>query len=89
MTGEEGRLDRLVSEAHLPVELPLITSELIRGDLVHRVVTTPASWASSAPWVVVIAIIVIVVSLRPDPATIGSCLLLLAGAGKAYRGFSQ
>lgn len=55
----------------------------------YQVPTAPASWASPAPWVLVIAIIVIVVSMRPDPATIGSCLLLLAGAGKAYRGFSR
>ncbi|MFB8085979.1 hypothetical protein [Streptomyces sp. NPDC055992] len=55
----------------------------------YRVPTAPASWASPSPWVLVIAIIVIVVTTRPDPATIGSCLLLLAGAGKAYRSFSQ
>ncbi|RPK32327.1 hypothetical protein EES39_38990 [Streptomyces sp. ADI92-24] len=55
----------------------------------YQVPAAPASWASSAPWVLVIAIIVIVVGMRPDPATTGSCLLLLAGAGKAYRGLSR
>ncbi|MFD0422418.1 hypothetical protein [Streptomyces parvus] len=54
-----------------------------------RVQTAPSPWASPAPWVLVIAIIVIAVSLRPDPATTGSCLLLLAGAGKAYQSFSR
>ncbi|MEV2263029.1 hypothetical protein [Streptomyces anulatus] len=55
----------------------------------NRAPTASVSWASPAPWVLVIAIIVIVVSMRPDPATTGSCLLLLAGAGKAYHGFSR
>ncbi len=73
----------------MPVELPPQTSKLTRGDLVYRVPTAPAPWASPAPWMLVIAIIVVVVIMRPDPATIGSCLLLLAGAGKACRGFSQ
>ncbi|WP_405928153.1 hypothetical protein OG554_05550 [Streptomyces griseus] len=54
----------------------------------NRVPTASASWASPTPWVLVIAIIVIVVSMRPDPATTGSCLLL-TGAGKASHGFTR
>jgi hypothetical protein len=50
----------------------------------------PAPWASSAPWLlVVVTIIVIVIGMRPDPATVWSCLLVLTGAAKAYRKFSR
>ncbi|MFG2430450.1 hypothetical protein [Streptomyces sp. NPDC048590] len=55
----------------------------------YRVPSTSTSWASSAPWVLVIAVIVIVITLRPAPSTVGSCLLLLTGAGKAYRSFAR
>ena len=85
----EGEIDRFTPQGLSRLELLLNTPELTRGDVVYRVPATAASWASPAPWVLVIAIIVIVVGMRPDPASIGSCLLLLAWAGKAYRGFSR
>lgn len=51
--------------------------------------TSPAPWASSGPWLLVVTIIVIVIGVRPDPATVWPCLLLLAGVGKEYRRFSR
>lgn len=54
-----------------------------------RTPAAPPSWALPAPWVLVITIIVIVVGMRPDPVTTGSCLLLLAGAAKAYHSFAR
>lgn len=51
--------------------------------------TLPAPWASSGPWLLVVAIIVIVIGVRPDPAIVWSCLLLLAGVGKEYRKFPR
>ncbi|QNP67982.1 hypothetical protein [Streptomyces genisteinicus] len=45
----------------------------------------PLSWNTTAPWLLVVTIIVIVISLQPDSATIGSCTALLLGAAEAQR----
>lgn len=45
-------------------------------------------WTAAAPWVLVVAVIVIVIGMRPDPATVGSCSALLLGAAEAYRRLS-
>jgi hypothetical protein len=45
-------------------------------------------WTAAAAWVLVVAVIVIVIGMRPDPATVGSCSALLLGAAEAYRRLS-
>jgi hypothetical protein len=45
----------------------------------------PVPRAAAAPWVLVVAVIVIVLGARPDPAMVGSCSALLLGAAEAYR----
>lgn len=49
----------------------------------------PVPWSAAAPWVLVVAVIVIVIGMRPDPATVGSCSALLLGAAEAYRRLSR
>ncbi|MCI0386223.1 hypothetical protein [Streptomyces sp. CNQ085] len=49
----------------------------------------PAPWTAAAPWVLVVAVIVIVIGMRPDPATVASCGTLLLGAAEAYRRLCQ
>jgi hypothetical protein len=51
--------------------------------------TLPVPWTAAAPWVLVVTVIVLVVGMRPDPATVGSCSALLLGAAEAYRRFSR
>jgi hypothetical protein len=46
-------------------------------------------WSAAAPWVLVVAVVVIVIGLRPSPATVGSCSALLLGVAEAYRRLSQ
>ncbi len=45
----------------------------------------PAPWTAAGPWVLVVAVIVIVIGMRPDPVTVGSCSALLLGAAEAHR----
>ncbi|PWI04595.1 hypothetical protein DIZ27_44390 [Streptomyces sp. NWU339] len=49
----------------------------------------PVPWTAAAPWVLVVAVIVIVIGMRPDPATVGSCSALLLGTAEAYRRLSR
>ncbi len=49
----------------------------------------PVPRTAAAPWVLVVAVIVIVIGMRPDPATVGSCSVLLLGATEAYRRLSR
>ncbi|MGW0631276.1 hypothetical protein [Streptomyces sp. NPDC002758] len=45
----------------------------------------PNPWARAAPWAVVIAVIIVVIGLQPDPATVAACGTLLLAAAEAYR----
>lgn len=49
----------------------------------------PVPWAVTAPWVLVVAIIMIVIGMKPDPATVGSCSALLLAAAEAHRRLSR
>ncbi|WP_256107742.1 hypothetical protein [Streptomyces sp. ODS05-4] len=49
----------------------------------------PVPWTAAAPWALVIAVIVIVIGMRPDPATAGTCSALLLAAAEAHRRLSQ
>lgn len=48
----------------------------------------PAPWTAATPAVLVVAVIVIVIGLRPDAATVGSCTALLLGVAEAHRRLS-
>ncbi|MER6695198.1 hypothetical protein [Streptomyces minutiscleroticus] len=45
----------------------------------------PAPWSQGAAWAVVIAVIIIVIGLRPDPATVGACGTMLLIVAETYR----
>lgn len=49
----------------------------------------PVPWTAAAPAVLVVAVIVIVIGLRPDAATVGSCTALLLGVAEAHRRLSR
>lgn len=49
----------------------------------------PVPWTAAAPWGLVVAVIMIVIGKRPDPATVGSCSALLLGAAETYRRLSR
>ncbi|MER5582271.1 hypothetical protein ACFW91_25685 [Streptomyces asoensis] len=48
----------------------------------------PTPWSQTGPWSLVIAVIVVVIVLRPDAATVGACGTLLLAAAEAYRRLS-
>ncbi|MFE2381357.1 hypothetical protein [Streptomyces misionensis] len=50
---------------------------------------TPGTWDPTAPWLLVVAVVVIVIGLKPGPAAVESCTLLLAGASQAYRSLAR
>ncbi|MCX5172686.1 hypothetical protein OG616_32295 [Streptomyces antibioticus] len=45
----------------------------------------PNPWIHTAPWGFVIAVIVIVIGLRPDPGTVTACGTMLLAAAEAHR----
>ncbi|MFD9435729.1 MULTISPECIES: hypothetical protein [unclassified Streptomyces] len=45
----------------------------------------PTPWSQTAPWALVITVIIIVIGLRPDAATVGACGTLLLAAAEAHR----
>ena len=82
--------DQLAKRGVASVELSASDGELVRptsrGTMQHSM---PVPWAVAAPWVLVVAIIVIVIGMKPDPATVGSCSALLLGAAEAHRRLSR
>jgi hypothetical protein len=59
------------------------TERILRRAVQQSALPTP--WSQTAPWALVITIIIIVIGLRPDAATVGACGTLLLAAAEAHR----